>query len=107
MKLLMVEMMGGTKCFVGEFEDIDGFKSMKNVVEVKEIIAPGPNGPACYHLGVLIGTMKYVNEDNSTPFDLDKDSPFMSCYTQTMNAAVDNAKTKTAHMFDFSKKKNN
>jgi hypothetical protein len=90
MKLVMIEMMGGTRSFVGTTngEYKDGFIEYTDVVEIKEILAPGPNGPACYHIGVKLGTMR-LGQTPAVSFELDPASPIMSCYNTTMNQAIE------------------
>lgn len=104
MKLVMIEMMGGTKSFVGTLKEYDGDPArhyLTECVEIKEIIAPGPQGPMVYHIGIKIGTMQDVTRNAPLVFDLDNTSPHMSCYNTTMNAAID--KPTGAEMLHYGK----
>lgn len=91
MKLVMIEMMGGTKNFVGTLvEKEGGLDELQECVEIKEIIAPGPQGPMAFHIGIKIGTMEIKTEQHGTlMFELASDSPLRSCYNSAMNAAID------------------
>jgi hypothetical protein len=89
MKLVMIEMMGGTRSFVGSLVEGE-VDELQECVEVKEVIAPGPQGPMVYHIGIKIGTMQVRTEQHGTlMFELDKTSPLMSCYNSAMNQAIE------------------
>jgi hypothetical protein len=91
MKLVMIEMMGGTRSFVGS-DPMENETAivLKECVEIKEVIAPGPQGPMCYHIGVKIGTLvEDATQGRMLTFDLANDSPLRSCYNSAMNAAIE------------------
>jgi hypothetical protein len=93
MKLVMIEMMGGTRSFVGSLKEVEGEPSaLEDCVEIKEVLAPGPQGPMQYHIGVKIGTydtLGQVPRDKHHVFQLDNTSPLVSCYNTTMNQAIE------------------